>query len=114
MNARRILIWSSILLMLLFAFFQWNDPDPYLWIPIYLLVAFLGYRKLDGKDTKMTTGVAAFIYILWGISMFPPQWEGVMLNEMGMKTLNIELGRESLGMLIAALLLLLYTFLNNE
>jgi len=61
----------------------------------------------------MTTGVAAFLYILWGASLFPPAWEGVMLNEMGMKTLNIELGRESLGMFIASAILILYTFLNE-
>src|SRR6187399_465205 len=29
------------LIFILFAALQYNDPDPYLWVPIYLWVAFL-------------------------------------------------------------------------
>jgi len=37
-----------MVLFILFAALQYNDPDPYLWIPIYLygaLICWLAYRK---------------------------------------------------------------------
>jgi membrane-bound ClpP family serine protease len=41
--------------------------------------------------------------LLWAANQFPVEWEGVRLNAMGMKTINIELGRESLGLGIAGI-----------
>ncbi|MBE7171851.1 MAG: transmembrane 220 family protein [Williamsia sp.] len=35
-----------IVLFVLFAALQYNDPDPYIWIPIYLYAAYLCYRAL--------------------------------------------------------------------
>ena len=34
---------------ILFAVVQYNDPDPYLWIPIYLYPALLCYLKFIQK-----------------------------------------------------------------
>ena len=115
MLIRKTFIYLSIALMLLFAFFQWNDPDPHILIPIYLIVAFLGWRKMKYSDSSLVFILPAVVYFLWGLSLYPEQWEGVMLNEMGMKTINIELGRESLGLFINTLLLIIYAFLpSNE
>ncbi len=115
MKIKKGFLIISIALMLLFAFFQWNDPDPQIWIPIYLLVAFLGFRKIKANDQALVFIIPAVIYALWGFSVFPPEWEGVMLDEMGMKTLNIELGRESLGLFINAFLLIIYALIpSNE
>jgi len=36
------------------------------------------------------------------VSQWPPHFEGFLLNEVGMKTMNIELAREAGGMLICA------------
>ncbi len=38
-----------VVLFIIFAVLQYNDPDPYIWIPIYLLGAFIcynAYRKV--------------------------------------------------------------------
>ncbi len=107
MNASKIFLWVGVAFMLLFAFFQWNDPDPQVWIPLYLIPAFLIYKKIkDGYSSEVYFFTAA-VYFLWALNQFPPAWEGVLLDEMGMKTLNIELGRESLGLGIVSILLVM-------
>lgn len=40
---------TCIVLFVVFAALQYNDPDPYLWIPIYLYAAFLCYQAIKGK-----------------------------------------------------------------
>ncbi|MGL4630138.1 MAG: transmembrane 220 family protein [Leadbetterella sp.] len=77
---------------------QYNDPDPYIWIPIYLLPVAMIYLNIKAKISRDTFLWTAFIYFLWAVNQFPPAWEGLMFNTMGMKTLNIELARESLGL----------------
>jgi hypothetical protein len=87
------------LLFLFFAAVQYNDPDPIIWIPTYLIPIYLVWKK--GKRDLALYFVIGFVFFLWAATQFPPEWEGVKLNAMGMKTLNIELGRESLGLAIA-------------
>lgn len=87
----------------LFAAVQHNDPDSYLWIGIYLFMAFLAYFGLKQKLKMQSLLFLGITYILWGINQFPPEWEGVLLDQVGMKTINIELGRESLGLFILAI-----------
>ena len=108
MTLKKIILWITVLLMVLSAAVQLNDPDPMTWIAAYLLVAFVGLRKISGKSDHLW--IAAIVYFIWGINQFPPEWEGVMFNEVGMKTLNIELGRESFGLLICSAVLLVYEF----
>ncbi len=100
-------------LMLVFVYFtvvQYNDPDPWLWIPTYLFPIYLLIQKSKGKLAGGTLFLVAIPYLFWAINQFPPEWEGVMLNTMGMKTINIELGRESLGLGFTALVLFLVSF----
>ncbi len=98
MNFRKVYLIFLIIVFILFALVQINDPDPVLWILIYLIPAFLVYKKLSNSDDNFYYLVIGFIFLLWAINIFPPEWEGVMLDVRGMKTLNIELGRESLGL----------------
>lgn len=37
------------IIFILFAALQYNDPDPYLWIPIYLYAAFLCYQAIKKR-----------------------------------------------------------------
>ncbi|SOE19929.1 Transmembrane family 220, helix [Spirosomataceae bacterium TFI 002] len=90
------------ILSILFALVQYNDPDAFLWMVIYLFVAYLAFRGWQGKVSRQSLFFISFVFILWGINQFPPEWEGVLFNEVGMKTLNIELGRESFGLFINA------------
>ena len=38
-----------IVIFIIFTALQYNDPDPYIWMPIYLYAAFLCYRAIQKK-----------------------------------------------------------------
>lgn len=99
------------LLFILFAYFQYNDPDPWLWIAVYLYIA-------------LVSGLAiAKIYITWlirlgllgciiGLGILLPDFldwlsSGAESITQSMKTEkpHIELTREFLGLVICALVL---------
>lgn len=103
---RKIVLWVFIALFILFAAVQYNDVDGWLWMLVYLLTAFLCFRAIKNKGDKLSYLTIATLFLLWGINIYPPEWEGVMLNTAGMKTLNIELGRESLGLFICSFTML--------
>ncbi|MBA4852705.1 transmembrane 220 family protein [Emticicia sp. BO119] len=100
--AKKIILWLFMAFFVYAALVQYNDPDPYVWIPTYLIPVFLCYHKLQGKGEAIIYFTIGLLYFMWAINQFPPEWEGVMLNELGMKTINIELGRESLGLGVCA------------
>jgi predicted membrane protein len=106
MIVRKIILWVFIVLLVAFAAVQYNDIDGWLWILIYLLTAFMCFRASKRRGDKLSYLTIATLFLLWGINIYPPEWEGVMLNTAGMKTLNIELGRESLGLFICAFTML--------
>lgn len=91
----------------LFAAFQYNDPDPYLWIPIYLYPALLSVMYYRGQVSRTLLLVSAAVFLAGAIYLWPQHWEGVELKS-GMKTMNIELGRESLGMGMVFVTLVIY------
>jgi energy-coupling factor transporter transmembrane protein EcfT len=109
-KVNRALKYILTLVFVFFCLVQYNDPDPYLWIPIYLVPIFLIWHK--GKPSKFYLTIIGLLYFLWAINQFPPSWEGLTLNELGMKTVNIELGRESLGLGFTAICVWLFLFLD--
>jgi hypothetical protein len=106
-KTQKIILTLLRVLFLLFALVQLNDPDPLVWICIYLVPVFVFNEQLlrrgMGRFGQITLG---FVYFLWAAEQFPPEWEGVLLDSMAMKTLNIELGRESLGLAIVGFCLI--------
>lgn len=104
---RKTVFWVLIALFIAFAAVQYNDTDGWLWMMIYLLSGFLCFRALKKQGDRFSYLAVATLFILWAINQFPPSWEGVMLNTAGMKTLNIELGRESIGLAICSLAMLI-------
>ncbi|RFS14277.1 transmembrane 220 family protein [Emticicia sp. C21] len=100
---KKITLWLFMAFFVYAALVQYNDPDPYVWIPTYLIPVFLCYHKLQGKGESIVYFAIGLLYMMWSINQFPPEWEGIRLNEMGMKTINIELGRESLGLGVCAI-----------
>lgn len=58
------------LLFVVSAALQYNDPDPYLWIPIYLYGAVMCWFAFRGKyfTTAMIIGIAG--YVLYAIYLF--------------------------------------------
>ncbi|RRB02649.1 transmembrane 220 family protein [Larkinella rosea] len=90
-------------LFTLFAGLQYNDPDPQVWIPIYGFAAIASFMALGNAGRPWFYSAAGVVF--WGSAIYwwPPQFEGFLLNEMGMKTINIELARESGGLAICGL-----------
>lgn len=90
------------IIFILFASLQFNDPDPVLWILTYGFIAFLCFAFLhDAFSTNFRHlyFTATLLMLLGSIIQFPPQWDGFGTQ---MKTVNNELARESMGLLICA------------
>lgn len=94
------------LLFTLFAYFQYNDPDPWLWIAIYMAVAiicaFAAFRKYN--RWVILIGLGGLI-IYWAV-LLPSfiSWVGdgmpTITGSMKAESEYIELVREFLGLLI--------------
>jgi hypothetical protein len=59
-----------VFVFIVFAALQYNDPDPYIWIPIYLYAAVLCWYASKKKyyRTAMLIGVA--VYAAYGLYLF--------------------------------------------
>jgi Transmembrane family 220, helix len=55
------------ILFIIFAVLQYNDPDPFVWIPIYLLAAYLCWRASQGIHHRSLYIIAIVIYIIYAI-----------------------------------------------
>jgi len=88
------------LIFILFAYFQLNDLDPALWVPVYMVAAGICIASwFKFRNLWLSSGVA-IAYIIGVILYWPEKWEGVSLD--GGYTINIEEARESLGLAICA------------
>ncbi len=94
------------LLFILFAYFQYNDPDSAIWITIYCIAALACYMSLRDLWPNWVFYVLAAGYAIAAILQWPPEFEGVFWGETQMRSLNIELARESLGLGICAVVML--------
>lgn len=87
-------------MFVVFAALQYNDPDPVQWMFAYLSAALMSYLALKGKLVNYVAFISAAVYLAGAFYQWPPQFDGVTGN---MDTdPNIELGRESLGLVICA------------
>lgn len=95
-------VW--FLLFALFAFWQFNDPDPEVWVSIYgvaMVFCLLGTR---GIFPKLPLTIVIFICILGAIYFFPggigdwisQEWAQ---KDLTMKTPQMEENRETFGLL---------------
>jgi cell division protein FtsW (lipid II flippase) len=87
----------TIVLFFIFALLQLNDPDPYLWFPIYLVVCILaGIRwKYEIKKSVLIIFTASYLVLAVYFWLQIPYW-GMEVEEV----------RETLGLLLAALFVL--------
>ena len=102
-------------LFLLFALVQINDPDPYLWIAIYGMVALIAGLAFLGKYHFWITAVLTLIIAIWAVSLVPNllEWLGSsnlseVAGEMMADKPYIEGSREFGGLLIAGIVLAYY------
>lgn len=89
------------------AIVQFNDIDAILWIALYSVAAMGSALFVLDRLKKHWAMILAVVYMGLAIYFWPSNFEGVGLQD-GMKTINIELGRESLGMGICSLMMFVY------
>lgn len=106
-----------IILFVSFAALQYNDPDPYIWMPIYLYAAFLCYRSVQKRYNPGLYFIGLAVYAVYAAYLFFDKtgvihWIKRHQAESIVKTMQatkpwIEETREFFGLLILIVVLLL-------
>ena len=58
------------ILFILFAALQYNDPDPYVWMPIYLFAAVLCWLAFRGKYYPAACLAGIAVYFAYAVFLF--------------------------------------------
>ena len=58
------------ILFVAFAALQYNDPDPYIWIPVYLYAATLCWLAFRGSHHHRLFFAGLLAYLLFGLYLF--------------------------------------------
>ncbi|QRR01728.1 transmembrane 220 family protein [Dyadobacter sandarakinus] len=90
------------IVFVIFSYFQLNDPDSGVWIAIYSFAALACFMSIRNLWPSWVFYVLAGGYLIAAVLQWPPQFEGIFFGETAMRSLNIELARESLGLTICA------------
>lgn len=97
-------------LFLIFAVVQYNDPDPVRWIAIYALAAVVCVLAAYRRVTYLLPLVVAAISLSWASLLIPEIYGNVepaeLFQTVKMKTVAVELGRETGGLFIAGIWML--------
>ena len=56
-----------IVIFIVFAALQYNDPDPYIWMPVYLYAAFLCWQSINKKYNPVLYIVGISLYALYAL-----------------------------------------------
>jgi hypothetical protein len=59
-----------IIVFIASAALQYNDPDPYIWMPLYLYGAYLCYRAFLKKYNRLLFIIGLFVYTGYAIYLF--------------------------------------------
>lgn len=59
-----------IVVFIVFAALQYNDPDPYVWMPIYLYAAFICYLAVKGIYNRLLYIIGFVVYGLYAAYLF--------------------------------------------
>lgn len=104
------------LIFLLFTYWQFNDPDPILWVPIYGVATYVSFQAFRGMVNKELMLVLFVLSTFAGIQLWIEMtaWEGFMTEGLAMKTMNQELAREAVGLWIASFSFALYYLLEKK
>ena len=59
-----------VIIFLISAGLQYNDPDPYIWIPLYLYAAYLCWMVVKGKYLPKAYLAGMLVYIAYAAYLF--------------------------------------------
>ncbi len=104
------------LTFILFTYWQFNDPDPILWVPIYGVATYVSFQAFRGFVNKELMIVLFVLSTCAGIQLLVEMtaWEGFMTDGLAMKTMNQELAREAVGLWIASFSFAVYYLLEKK
>ena len=109
-NIFKILSLVFSLFFLAFAAVQYNDPDWLVWIYAYLVPAYISFSAFRNQFNKGLIVMICIAALLGAISFFPSgNYQGVALQH-GMKTMEIEYARESLGLAVVFIAMVMHLF----
>jgi uncharacterized membrane protein YjdF len=57
------------ILFIIFAVLQYNDPDPYVWIPIYLVSAYVCFQTYRNKFDKFSHWVVVTFSLIYAAKL---------------------------------------------
>lgn len=66
----KILNVFFVIIFLISAGLQYNDPDPYVWIPIYLYAAILCWQAVRGKYYPRAYILGIVVYLAYAAYLF--------------------------------------------
>ena len=83
---------------------QWNDPDPILWMAVYLVGAVISAGFALGRAWPRATGLFGALVALWFASLAPslPGAPGAAFTSFEMQAATHEAPREAVGLAILA------------
>ena len=106
-SGTKILRTLLSLILVVFVYVQLNDPDPWGWVLLYgatVVSGIFGSEKQNRLRIALSVG-----YLFLGVWLFPSSYYG--LSEMNDMQPEIEQARESLGVMIAAGINIINTWL---
>lgn len=110
------------LMFLAFAAVQYNDPDPFLWIFIYLSMTALCVLALRNQFYPKVMAVLAVGFVIYAAILAPGVWDwfnsedrSLLFDDLAkMQYYYIEEAREFLGLAICLATLLFYFLLSRR
>jgi hypothetical protein len=67
---KKIFNGFMILFFLVSAILQYNDPDPYIWVPIYLAGAWLSYQAIMNRYNSWWYLVCTIVFVGYAAFLF--------------------------------------------
>jgi hypothetical protein len=91
-----------------FVVVQYNDPDPYIWVPLYGYAAVLSFLMFLNRLNNIIWPIIGWItYLITAVIFWPGTFKG-MENTMTIMNPEIEQARETSGALICAATMVFY------
>ena len=112
----KILNIVLVIIFVLFAAVQYNDPDPYIWIPIYLFPAAVCFYAAKGKYNKTYILIGLIPITLFMLAYIPDFIDWIKMGEpsivetMKAEKPYVELTREFGGLVICVVVLVFQYF----
>ncbi|MCE7053080.1 transmembrane 220 family protein [Algoriphagus sp. AGSA1] len=111
MKLNKIFYGVWIFIFALFAYWQFNDPDPEVWISVYGVAIIFCILATRGIFPKIPLTILAICCVIGAVYFWQgdvPGWisEEMEQRDLSMKTQSMEESRETFGLLIILLVML--------